>query len=88
MATAEKQPTPRRTPLPKNYKLPADFKSPWFMKMSKEMQRMFMRAHLVGETRAKNASKRDAETYAESPRAPAQPKLTTSKPAQKPNRKN
>ena len=62
-----KEPTPTRQKLPKNYKLPSEFKAPWFSSMPKASQRMFMLAHTVGETRARNASKRDLETYAESP---------------------
>jgi hypothetical protein len=55
-----------RKKLPKGYKLPANFKAPWFSKMPKSSQRAYMHADLEGETRARNASKRDIETYAES----------------------
>ena len=58
-------PTPPRQKLPKNYKLPNDFKGPWFARMKPAEQRSFMVGHHAGETRAKNASKRDIETYAE-----------------------
>lgn len=64
---ASKEPTPPRQKLPKNYKLPSEFKTPWFMKLPKADQRAFMLAHQRGEERARNASKRDVETYAESP---------------------
>ena len=63
----KKEPTPPRQKLPKHYKLPNSFKGAWFLSMSHEDQRMFMLAHASGEARAKNASKRDIETYAESP---------------------
>ena len=62
----KKEPTPPRQRLPKNYKLPNNFKGAWFLSMEPADQRMFMLAHQSGETRAKNASKRDIETYAES----------------------
>jgi hypothetical protein len=66
-ASLANEPTPPRQKLPKNYKLPAEFKAPWFMKLPKSEQRMFMLAHQRGEERARSASKRDVETYAESP---------------------
>ena len=62
----QKEQTPRRrTGLSKNYRLPGDFKSPWFLSMTPSDRRAFMVAQAAGEVRAKNASKRDAETYAE-----------------------
>jgi hypothetical protein len=61
-----KEATPPREKLPKNYKLPNDWKGSWFMSMSKAEQRSFMIADNAGLTRAKNASKRDIEQYAES----------------------
>lgn len=63
---SNKEATPPRVKLPKGYKLPAAFKTSLFMRMPKISQRAYMLAHLQGETRAKNASKRDLETYAES----------------------
>jgi hypothetical protein len=63
----KKEPTPPRQRLPKNYKLPNEFKGAWFSSMTHADRRMFMLAHRSGELRAKSASKRDIETYAESP---------------------
>ena len=62
----KKEATPPRDKLPKNYKLPNDMKGAWFLGMSKADQRSFMVADYSGQTRAKNASKRDIEQYAES----------------------
>ena len=61
-----KEASPPREKLPKNYKLPNDMKGAWFLTMSKSEQRSFMLANQAGVTRAKNASKRDIEQYAES----------------------
>lgn len=66
-ATSTKAETPSHQKLPKTYKLPAEFKTPWFMKLSKSEQRVFMLAHQRGDERARSASKRDVETYAENP---------------------
>lgn len=65
--TQAKEATPPREKLPKNFKLPKSMKGPWFASMAKSEQRSFMLAFVSGETRARNASKRDIEQYAESP---------------------
>ena len=54
---SNKEATPPRVKLPKNYKLPNAMKCAWFFSMGKAAQ---------GDTRVKNASKRDIEQYAES----------------------
>lgn len=64
---SQKEATPKRTRLSKNYNLPKAFKGPWFLSMAPCDRRAFMVAQQAGETRAKNASKRDIEQYAESP---------------------
>lgn len=65
--TGAKEATPARERLPKGYKLPKSMKGSWFLSMGHAAQRAFMLAHQAGETRAKNATKRDIEQYAESP---------------------
>ena len=63
---SNKEATPPRVKLPKNYKLPNAMKCAWFFSMGKAAQRAFMLANHQGDTRVKNASKRDIEQYAES----------------------